>query len=92
VPSHHGRRRAVCLASPVQPVSLGDAQGRSEAIGAISATGELAAGELWPVKVVATMVSTGAKVDQWGQDVRGSRREKMIFFFFRKYFLMPKLV
>jgi hypothetical protein len=56
----HLRRRAICRASSVQPISLANARGRSEAIGAIRAAGDLAAGELWPVKVVAAVVSAGA--------------------------------
>jgi hypothetical protein len=38
------------------------------------------------------VVSAGAEADQWGRDVSGGRREKMIFPFSRKYFLMLKLV
>jgi hypothetical protein len=63
VPSRHGCRHVVCHASSVQPIRLANALGHSEAIGSIRTAGALAAGELWPVKVVAAVVNVGAEAD-----------------------------
>jgi hypothetical protein len=77
MPSRHGRHRAICRASHVQPVSPGEALGRGEAIGASSAAKDLAASEKSPVNDYGRRGQRGGTVpDKWGWSVSGTTERK----------------
>jgi hypothetical protein len=90
-----GRRRCRCARRcplECEPEPPDDVGGRDEAVGANHVAEKLAAGELWPAKVVAAVVSAGAEADQRGRPVSDSSERKMIFSFSRNVKIVLKLV
>jgi hypothetical protein len=90
-----GRRRRRCarrcpLECESEPPH--DVGGRDEAVGANHVAGKLVAGELWPAKVVAAVVSAGAEADQRGRPVSDSSERKTNFSFSRNVKIVLELV